>query len=396
MRILFLSQHCPFGPTYGAQLRARHLARILKRHGELEMLLFPYEAPDAEALAATRAEFGPVGIHRLSRHPRPELSARLRREFDPYHGEGGGAQVAKDELDAILARIDAADLVWFHGVAIPNGLGRKRWPGAVLDIDDVPSQVHASRARRAKRLPDRLRALRQTALWRRRERVLGDRFDRLCVCSEADRDYLGGGERIDVIPNGFEEPTDTPAPAPVEPPRLGFIGTFHYAPNVNGMRWFMERVWPRLRERRPDAVLRLVGSGTDEGLVELPAGAEGLGFVDDVDAEIASWSATVVPILVGGGTRIKIAEAFARRVPVVSTRLGAHGYDEEDGRECLLADDPEAFANACLRLIEDREFAAGLVERARRSFERRWSWEAIAPRVGEVVANCRLPAATPA
>jgi glycosyltransferase involved in cell wall biosynthesis len=255
----------------------------------------------------------------------------------------------------------------------------------VLDIDDIQSQVHAGKIKQAAGLAERLRAAHQQFVWRRREKVLMQRFGTVCVCSEADRAYLGGGDRIHPIPNGFESPRTTPSHAPLSPPRIGFIGTLNYEPNVDGLKWFIRKVWPVIKSRQSDARLRLVGMGTDAGIAGEGADIDGLGFVDDVAAEVSGWTTSIVPINVGGGTRIKIAEAFSRKCPVVSTRLGAYGYSLESGRDLMLADSPGEMADACLRLINDPKLAEDMAERSWRRFQSEWSWEAIAPRVIDAV-----------
>jgi glycosyltransferase involved in cell wall biosynthesis len=113
-----------------------------------------------------------------------------------------------------------------------------------------------------------------------------------------------------------------------------------------------------------------------------------LGWIDDAAAEIATWSAMIVPLHVGGGQRVKIPESFSRKCPVVSTSLGAFGYEVTDGRELLLADDPAEFAAACVSLICDPGSAAQMAERAYRAFLEKWTWDAIAPRIRAAAEDC--------
>jgi glycosyltransferase involved in cell wall biosynthesis len=96
----------------------------------------------------------------------------------------------------------------------------------------------------------------------------------------------------------------------------------------------------------------------------------------------------IIPIHTGAGTRMKLADGFSRKCPVVSTSLGALGYEVEHGRELLIADTPPAFANACISLIRDRHSAEQMAERAYRTFLDEWTWEAIAPRVWAAVDEC--------
>lgn len=387
-RILFVGAHYPHGPSYGAQLRTLHIARILKKCGALGMVLFPYGEVDAATMERIKGEFDLRAILDLNQSISRTIAARLRRELDPYcaRPRWGGLEAESAMIVERIAR--DYDLIWFHGIVIPNGLGRRSWPCSVLDIDDIQSQIHAVAAKGPGNLVRRMKSFRQTILWRRRERVLLDRFSIVSVCSEKDKHYLGGGGRIHTIPNGFEAPSLEPCRSPADPPRIGFIGTLRYAPNVEGLRWFIHKVWPRIKSVRSDARLRLVGLDTDTGIAVEGRDIDGLGFVDDVTTEISGWAMSIVPINVGGGTRIKIAEAFGRKCPVVSTSLGAYGYRVESGRECLLADSPEDMADACLRLLDDRKLGDSLAERAWMRFCSEWSWDAIAPRVFGAVDAC--------
>jgi glycosyltransferase involved in cell wall biosynthesis len=96
----------------------------------------------------------------------------------------------------------------------------------------------------------------------------------------------------------------------------------------------------------------------------------------------------IVPVFVGGGTRLKIAEGFSRRCPIVSTSLGAHGYDVDDGKELLIADTAELFTDACLRIIDNPSYADEITQSALRKFLANWTWDAIYPRVWEAVEDC--------
>ena len=116
-----------------------------------------------------------------------------------------------------------------------------------------------------------------------------------------------------------------------------------------------ENCWPAIRKAVPGIRFSLIGKDTDGPLKPLDRDVDVLGWVEDPAGEIATWSATVIPIRFGGGTRIKIADAFSRKCPVVSTRFGAFGYDVHHGNELLLADDndPKAFASSCISLIQN-------------------------------------------
>jgi len=268
----------------------------------------------------------------------------------------------------------------------PNG----PWKHSVVDIDDLQSSYDSAMAKTRQSF-DRLAALRGIYIWRRRERLLGERFSLLTVCSREDKEYLtrnGVGLPIHVIPNGFDQPTVKPTPAPANPPRIGFIGGFDHLPNRDGMTWFIANCWPAIKQALPDARLRLIGRDSEKFSDLAGPDVDRLGAVTDPTEEMSTWSSMIVPIHLGAGTRVKIAHGFSLKCPIVSTTLGAFGYGAVDGRELYLADSPADFSAACLRTISDPEAARQMAERGWQSFLNNWSWDAIRPRVWAAAEEC--------
>jgi glycosyltransferase involved in cell wall biosynthesis len=196
--------------------------------------------------------------------------------------------------------------------------------------------------------------------------------DRIQVCSRDNKDYLASflpalKHRIDA---GFRAGIDTSLydfePHAREPFTLLFLGSFRHLPNQEALTWFLREVFPKVRAEEPRA--RLIVVGSDPPLLHsLPASeaVDLVGFVEDVREPLKHYSLFVCPILSGSGMRVKLLEAFAAGIPVVSTRLGAEGLATEDGDLCALADDPSSFAAQIVKLLRDPEAAAKMAERAR-------------------------------
>jgi polysaccharide biosynthesis protein PslH len=381
LRILYLSSCWPHGRAFGGQLRTLQIGRALQKLGEVTLAVVSADAAEEEVLRKTASEFRvepPVRVEiRLNRG----LSQRLRRAFDPHFLNVHGCVANSADRTRTLNLLDQFDLVWVSNSRTPNILGQWLWPHSVLDIDDVPSTFQRTVWQNGSGLGEKLNAGVQMLLLKRRERLLAERFTRLVVCSEDDRQYLGGGERIHVIPNGFERPTGQPIRAPASPPRIGFIGLHSYPPNREGVRWFVGECWERIKVQVPEARLRLVGKDTDGSLKPAGRDVDALGWLPDPAAEMATWSAMIIPVRHGAGTRVKIADAFSRKCPVVSTRLGAFGYDVGHGRELFLADEPSEFATACVALMKEPAIGMALAERAFGAFLKNWTWDVIEPRV---------------
>jgi polysaccharide biosynthesis protein PslH len=388
-KILFVTSSWPEEQTFGGQLRALHLRRALEHVGKVTLTVVSSNSHDKEVSHKSSEEVEVNATIHTSVKPNRGVISKLRWAIDPSYLNLHGTVAAAEDCKRMLLDLARYDLVWILNSRIPNILQQWHWPHSHLDIDDVPSTYYQTLSRSNASLAECLKAHIKAMLLKRRELFFRHRFTTLSVCSQADREYLGGGDQIHVIPNGFERPVCAPVPNPVSgPPRIGFIGLCSYAPNIEGVRWFLGDVWPRIRAVVPGIRFRLVGKDSDKIAGHEADDVDTLGWVEEPAEEIASWSAMVIPIRLGGGTRIKIADAFSRKCPAVSTSFGAFGYEVTNGRELLIADDPSVFAAACVSLIRDPSSGAQMAERAYRTFLERWTWDTIAPRVWAAAEDC--------
>jgi glycosyltransferase involved in cell wall biosynthesis len=204
------------------------------------------------------------------------------------------------------------------------------------------------------------------------------------LCSPLDARRSGLANAV-TVGNGFDR-TSAP-PASRSGATLLFVGALGYPPNADAVRWFVHEVLGHVRLAAPHVVLRVVGGGEAalDGLRGID-GVEILGRVDDLQAELDAATVAVVPIRSGSGTRLKVLEALANRLPIVATHLGAEGIDVVDGVHLLLADDAPAFARACLRLVEDAQLRAELADAGERLWDERYRWSRIR---GELAALAR-------
>jgi polysaccharide biosynthesis protein PslH len=386
-QILYVTSVHPHAREYGAQQRVLNICRLLKRHGSVSVVLLSDTPVDADSLRETEREFQEVIVFVLEAAQLATLWQRVRFELDPNFVNTSFFQIGAVDRQTLLKKIANSDLVWIHTIRTANECGIYRWPKSILDLDDLPSQLNASNAKVQRGIVRRLKTARMSMIWRRRERRVFERFDMVTVCSEPDRRYLGGDWRVSVVPNGFEEPPIKPLRALALPPRLGFIGGLWGLPNQDGVDWFIESVWPTVKSSVPGARLRIVGGGGRHNLANDGPDIDQLGFVVDPSEEISTWSAMIVPIRIGGGTRVKIAQAFSRNCPVVSTPLGAYGYSVRDGEDILIADSKNSFAAACIRLIEDPTLGSNLAEKAWLKFQKDWTWRAVGESLARTVGR---------
>lgn len=208
--------------------------------------------------------------------------------------------------------------------------------------------------------------------------------DILLVTSERERIALqnllpdtASKQIIEVIPNGVDVETFTPSSQElIQPGRLVFTGAMDYFPNIQAALFFAEHCWPLIRARLPGATWEIVGKNPPPEVRRL-ADQQGIsvtGTVRDVRPYLARAAVAIAPLLVGSGTRLKILEAFAMRKAVVSTNIGCEGLDVEHRKHLLIEDQPEAFAQAVVTLLNDIVLRTSLGTAGRALVEDRYSW----------------------
>jgi len=391
LRILYVSESIPQTASFGGEMRCLHIARALRELGDVDVAILNTKGKTGDLAAAAHGEFPPAYVLDVKPCLNEGLAGKIRWTFDPRSSYPFGCGVEGEPMRRLLSSLDQYDLIWFFSLRAPDIFPNSTWRRSVVDIDDLPTTYQGAALQAAGGYRERLHARRRLFSWRRREKLLGERFTVLSVCSKEDKSYLeliGVKAPIHVIPNGFELPQREPVYNPAVPPRLGFIGLFDYFPNRDAMDWFVRQCWPLIKRQVPDARLRIVGQDT-HGVLQLSGpDIDRLGWLASTSEEIKTWSAMVVPIRVGAGTRIKIAHGFSQKCPVVSTTFGAYGYGAVDGREMYLADSAEEFAKACIRVIREPESAAQMADRAWRQFLEKWTWDSIRPLVRAAAENC--------
>ena len=234
---------------------------------------------------------------------------------------------------------------------------------------------------------------------RRYERQICQQADRVIAVSEADRAGAAAPRPqldIAVIPNGvdldyyaaYSRSRDPQAPD-YGPNALVFTGKMDFRPNVDAVTWFAHEVLPLIRREVRRRAFVIVGKEPHlrvQELEKLP-GVIVTGFVPDIRAHIAAAAVYVVPLRMGGGTRLKVLEAMAMRSALVSTRLGCEGFPLQDGDEVLFADDAAAFANTVTALLRDPVRRQSMGEAGRRFVESNYGWGAIVPKLKAVYAE---------
>jgi glycosyltransferase involved in cell wall biosynthesis len=188
-------------------------------------------------------------------------------------------------------------------------------------------------------------------------------------------------DHISVIPIAIDTVQLQPVHRLEDAPRILTLGTLHYPPNANGIRWFIRQVFPLIRQAVPNATLTVVGKNPPSDFVrwaeQLPEAIRVTGYVPDLTPLLERASVMVVPVLAGGGMRVRILEAFARGVPVVTTTVGLEGIDAKPDEDVLVADTPEQFASAVTRILHEQRLQDRLASNGRRLVVSRYDWQVV-------------------
>ena len=223
---------------------------------------------------------------------------------------------------------------------------------------------------------------RQARLMLEYEREVCRSVKNIIAVSDADAQKmreLYGVSRVAAVPTGVDLDYFQPAGEAQPKTDLVFVGSMDWMPNIDGVVWFVNEVLPLIKRKLPDCSLAVVGRTPGREVTELAERESGIritGTVEDVRPWLWESKVSIVPLRIGGGTRLKIFEAMAARTPVVSTTVGAEGLDISPGENILIADEPEAFAEACVRLITDANERRHLADAGWQLVETKHSWEA--------------------
>jgi sugar transferase (PEP-CTERM/EpsH1 system associated) len=399
--VLCLAHRTPFPPDKGDRIRTYHLLRSLARRARVHLACLADEPAGAEVLAELRRSCERVAVVPVVRWARPARSLlSLARggtvtegAFDvPALREVVRAWAAEAPYHAVLA--SASSLVPY--LRLPELAGVP----AVVDIMDVDSQkwldytvtargplawLYRLEGRRLRRLEEELPS------WAHAVTLVGE--------AEADlyRQFCRPGT-VRAVTNGVDLDYFRPGP-PAEGPTCVFVGALDYLPNVDGSNWFCREVWPEVVRRRPQAKLLLVGrrpAPPVRRLAGLP-GVELVGQVPDVRPHVQRATVTVVPLRIARGIQNKILESLAMAKPTVASSPTLGGLKAEPGTHLLRADTPAEWAEAILRLFDDRELGRRLGAAGRRYVEENHRWdrclEPFAELLGLPDEECPGPAA---
>jgi len=391
MRVLYFSPRICWPAISGAHLRDLYFARQLARHTELTYVGLVSDAADAQAEQLQQRLENGAQVIALQRDKgyRPANIVRGLIGPTPLNVLNYTSPAVLSALDRLLQQqsFDVVQIESMHLIAYARHI-RQIMPNTrlICDWHNIESEILA---RYAENDPNPLRrwyAKRTSTL----SRNIENQLLRLChahtVCSEREREALLARvpeARIEVVGNGVD--CDFFGQAPAQPGGrrdVLFMGRMDYHANIDAALYFVRNIWPLVRERRPELRLVIVGAQPPKQIVALrEQGITVTGTVDDVRPFYHSALLSVVPLRVGGGTRLKVLEAMAAGTPVVSTTLGAEGLATTPGQDILIADAPQGIAETITSLQAESPLWRQLAANGRRLARQKYDWSV----VGEVL-----------
>ena len=409
VKILIVTPQAPYPPRQGTTIRNFNLIRGLAAHHHIDLLTFL--AP-GEEIGADSPLHQLCGRIASVEQPTRTTAQRILTTLGGLTPDMG-LRLQSASMHALIqtwTQETAYDVVQIEGIELAQYgravAGRRKdagRPALVFDNHNCEYLLQQRNAftdlRRPQRWPAAAYSLVQWQKLRRYEASAMRDADAVVAVSEADRSALldlGVGTPITVVSNGIDLDAYQPAPRPASASKtIVFTGKMDYRPNIDAVLWFAHTVLPLVSVHAPDARFQIVGMNPHPRLDVLRGvpSIEITGAVADTRPYIHEAAAYVIPMRVGGGTRFKALEAMACGAATVSTTLGVEGIGVSDGTEALIADTPEHFAQAVLRLLDD---ADGILHRqlgaqGRRFVEQHYGWEQIIPRLEAVLERARQP-----
>ena len=419
MHILFLTQILPYPPDAGPRVKTWHVLRYLASEG-YRVTLVSFVRPEEEKYVHILKEFcqdvHAVPIHR-SRVA--DIGYWLRSQVS-----GRPFLIERDdlvEMRTLVKRIikeEAVDVLHADQLTMTQFGFPERSPDRGSSRDEYNDSVHLDM--KLHRVFDAHNAvwtivnrMRQNAPWylkpiagleeqrvKRYEGEVISKFDHTLAVTEPDKEALESavqfydhglndiGNKVIVVPIAVDTKQLQPIKRKTDSTNIVTLGTLHYPPNADGIRWFTEQVFPLIQERKPETTLTIIGKNPPADFYQLPKKypekVEVTGYVEDLTSYLEDAALLVIPVRAGGGMRVRILEAFARGMPVVTTTIGLEGIEAQPEEEILVEDDPVNFAQSVIRLMDDEKLSSRLAENGRALAETQYDWQVVLNRMDPI------------
>jgi len=391
-KILFLQKRLLFPTDTGGKIRTLNILRHLAQWHDITYLcnILPAEEPHLskmEALGLTmvtipwkEAPRNSLGFYRdLALNLLSPFPFNVSKDYDPRLRQTAQSLLQNKPFDLVIC-----DFVQMAR----NCLGFRK-VAKLLFEHNAESQIFQRHAHSSEGILRRAYMGLQWKKMLRFEGKAGQDFDRVVAVSDQDRQFFEdnyGWSHVDVIETAVDTDYFRPQPIVEISGRCVFVGSMDWLPNEDGVRIFIREVWPQIRAQHPQATFQVVGRNPSTSILALDGkmGVTVTGSVSDVRPYIAEAQAVVIPLWVGGGTRLKIFEAMAMQKSIASTQLGVEGLKVTDGKNVVLADTAEELANQVSRLLGDPDYRSSLGKNGLDLVQSNYTTEVVAKQFNDI------------
>lgn len=413
MQILFLTQIIPYPPDAGPKVKTWHVLRYLASRGHRVILASFVRSEEEKHVIALQGICHQVYTVPIRRSRLADIGYWIRS-----HLTGRPFLIERDDLAEMrkvvskIMEVERIDVIHADQLTMTQfGL-----PYCKQFFDRSPEgdkRHHPDQKKRPLLIFDAHNAvwtivdrMRQNAPWflkpiegleanriKRYEGMIVSQFDLTLAVAEPDRlalknaveYYADGTHAVDdsilVVPIAVDTEQLQPVRRSPNSKHIVTLGTLHYPPNADGIRWFAQEVFPLIRQVDPEVTLTILGKNPPADFYQLqarnPNVIEVTGYVKDLTPYLEKAALMVIAVRAGGGMRVRILEAFARGMPVVTTTVGLEGIEAQAEQHILVEDTPEAYAQAAIRILNDAHLGARLAENGRRLAKEQYDWQVV-------------------
>lgn len=393
-RILFLAGRLPYPIDDGWKIRTFNLIKGLSRHGYVIDLLTFIKTEKEKNFFVNLKDY--CNIYCIVRDKEYAITDLIKGvcTSTPLPVLNYRISNMHKKISELIAE-NKYDLIQVEDIVMCQYLPKAINTLKVLDMHNIESELMRRYAKEEKNIFKKIYAVLTARKLEAYENFVKKEFDLILVCSEDDRNILlrrGGFEKVELIPNGVDCSYYDIKNEEAIPNNIVFVGSMDYHANITGMKYFLKKIFPAVIKRHEDVKLYIVGKNPSKDILHFTnKNITVTGAVEDVRPYLSSAKVVIVPLLVGGGTRLKILEAMAMGKAIVSTSVGSEGISVKDGHNIIIADTVDQFTQGISLLLENDALLTQIGDNAKEFSRLHYDWKIITTKLHDLYVNMCMP-----